>query len=259
MNRVIKAATWPVRKIASRLQRDRVISQLKSQGPAFVLDFTPEGTAELVVSPRFGDNRGYVAVGDRPYEYAFVVEKFVHMNIVGRTVLDVGSSGSVLPPILASLGNRIIAIDVREWPIQWPNLEVHTIDILAQRRLPPVDVITCISTAEHIGLGRYGDKLDPQGDLKALRELRESLKPKGLLILTVPYGRPAVVFPAHRVYDAGRFSRLTQGFTVLDQRFYAPLRRSDVLEPCEEEDTLAVDVRFWPAITCCLLQKEGEL
>ncbi|MFA4902755.1 MAG: DUF268 domain-containing protein [Desulfobaccales bacterium] len=61
--------------------------------------------------------------------------------------------------------------------------------------------ISSLHVVEHIGLGRYGDLLDPEGPRKALVELQRVLAPGGLLYLSVPIGRQRVCFNAHRVFD----------------------------------------------------------
>ena len=61
--------------------------------------------------------------------------------------------------------------------------------------------LSCMHTLEHIGLGRYGDPLDAQGDLRALAELQRVLAPGGSLLIVVPVGRPRVQYNAHRIYD----------------------------------------------------------
>ncbi len=62
--------------------------------------------------------------------------------------------------------------------------------------------LSCLHSLEHVGLGRYGDKLDSQGDLKAAAELSRVLKPGGLLLMVLPLdSRPRVVFNAHRLYS----------------------------------------------------------
>jgi hypothetical protein len=63
--------------------------------------------------------------------------------------------------------------------------------------------LSCLHVIEHIGLGRYGDAMDPEGDLKALGELQRVLGVGGSLLLAIPVGRPRVCFNAHRVYSAG--------------------------------------------------------
>ena len=56
-------------------------------------------------------------------------------------------------------------------------------------------------TIEHIGLGRYGDPLDVQGDRRALAELQRVVAPGGSLLVVVPIGEPRIQFNAHRIYD----------------------------------------------------------
>ena len=56
-------------------------------------------------------------------------------------------------------------------------------------------------TIEHIGLGRYGDVIDPQGDIKATRELARVLRLGGNLIFVTPVGKPRIQFNAHRIYS----------------------------------------------------------
>ena len=64
-----------------------------------------------------------------------------------------------------------------------------------------VPSLSCMHVVEHIGLGRYGDPLDPEGDLKAMTELSRVLAPGGSLLFVVPVGRPVIRFNAHRIYN----------------------------------------------------------
>jgi len=61
--------------------------------------------------------------------------------------------------------------------------------------------LSCMHVVEHIGLGRYGDPLDYDGDLKAINELQRVLKPGGNLLFVVPIGKPKIIFNAHRIYS----------------------------------------------------------
>ena len=63
-----------------------------------------------------------------------------------------------------------------------------------------LESISCLHVLEHIGLGRYGDPLDPGGSEKAASELEKSLRVGGLLFLSTPVGRERVCFNAHRVF-----------------------------------------------------------
>ena len=57
--------------------------------------------------------------------------------------------------------------------------------------------------AEHIGLGRYGDELDPDGTEKACRELSRILTVNGNLYFSLPVGKQKTYFNAHRVHSPG--------------------------------------------------------
>ena len=64
-----------------------------------------------------------------------------------------------------------------------------------------ISSISCMHVVEHVGLGRYGDPLDYNGDLKAIRELKRVLAPGGTLLFVVPIGQPKIMFNAHRIYS----------------------------------------------------------
>ena len=64
-----------------------------------------------------------------------------------------------------------------------------------------VKSISCMHVVEHIGLGRYGDPIDPEGDLKAFKELDRVLAKDGNLLFVVPVGKPRIMFNAHRIYS----------------------------------------------------------
>ncbi len=66
-----------------------------------------------------------------------------------------------------------------------------------------VQSLSCMHTVEHVGLGRYGDPVDYDGDLKAMRELARVLAPGGTLLFVTPVGKEAkICFNAHRIYTA---------------------------------------------------------
>ena len=80
--------------------------------------------------------------------------------------------------------------------------------------------VSCMHVVEHIGLGRYGDSLNPDGDLLAMAELRRVLAPEGTLLLVVPVGKSRITFNAHRIYSHAQiieyFSDLTlQEFALI--------------------------------------------
>jgi len=97
--------------------------------------------------------------------------------------------------------------DIRPAPIELGGLHAGVADL---NNLPfdkeSISSLSCMHVLEHVGLGRYGDPLDPDGDLKAISELVRVLAPGGDLLVVAPVGRPRVVFNAHRVYDHEAFA-----------------------------------------------------
>jgi len=64
-----------------------------------------------------------------------------------------------------------------------------------------VESLSCMHVVEHVGLGRYGDPIDYDGDLRAADELQRILAPTGQLLFVVPVGAVArIQFNAHRIY-----------------------------------------------------------
>lgn len=64
-----------------------------------------------------------------------------------------------------------------------------------------VDSLSCLHVAEHLGLGRYGDPLDPNGTQKGIKELIRILAKGGRLYFSIPLGLPRVCFNAHRIHS----------------------------------------------------------
>jgi SAM-dependent methyltransferase len=78
--------------------------------------------------------------------------------------------------------------------------------------------LSCLHVIEHIGLGRYGDPVDPDGFEKAARELVRVLQPGGILLLGTPIGRERLCFDAHRVFDPRTVVKLFQSLVLEEFR-----------------------------------------
>ncbi len=92
--------------------------------------------------------------------------------------------------------------DFRPAPLELENLTSRQADVtnleFADRS---IESLSCMHVIEHIGLGRYNDPLDAQGDLKALSEIERVTAPGGSLLVVVPVGKPRVQYNAHRIYS----------------------------------------------------------
>jgi len=119
-----------------------------------------------------------------------------HLDI-GSTALLVGCLAGVLPTT---------SLDFRPLPVRLKGLRTMSGSIT---QLPfadgSVESISSLCVIEHIGLGRYGDPLDPEGTQKAARELSRVLAPGGNLYVSAPCGRSYIAFNAHRSFDKEEF------------------------------------------------------
>ncbi len=55
-----------------------------------------------------------------------------------------------------------------------------------KHELPLYDAVVSFSSIEHAGLGRYGDGINPWGDLLTMAKLWCVLKPRGLMLVGFP-------------------------------------------------------------------------
>lgn len=77
-----------------------------------------------------------------------------------------------------------------------------------------ISSISCMHTVEHVGLGRYGDKIDPDGDLDAARELARVVSVGGSLLFVVPIGKPRIQWNAHRIYSHDMVMQMFSGLKL---------------------------------------------
>lgn len=78
-----------------------------------------------------------------------------------------------------------------------------------------VQSISSISVIEHVGLGRYGDPIDPEGMDKACAELARVLAPGGCLLIGVPVGKTRTCFNAHRIVPATKLIEMMKGLSLV--------------------------------------------
>jgi SAM-dependent methyltransferase len=154
-----------------------------------------------------------------------------HAGQAGSAHIDVGGQIQWLMGLAAS--TKVTTIDIRPFAQDLPTLTVQQGSL---EHLPfagkSLKSLSCLHVVEHVGLGRYGDPLDPEGCWKAMAELARVLAPGGRLFFAVPCGAPTVWFNAHRVFhpqhiidafgEAGLVLKSLAGVTD-DRHFHASL------------------------------------
>jgi len=134
---------------------------------------------------------------------------------VGSTVLLVGIMSYLAPTE---------SIDIRPLEVKLPGLSSRKGSIT---ELPfedkSVELLTSMCVIEHIGLGRYGDTLDPMGSVKAFSEISRVIKPGGRFIGSVPISRePFVSFNANRAFRKDDVLGFFPDFELKAEQFLYP-------------------------------------
>lgn len=141
----------------------------------------------------------------------FEAKPSVHVD-VGSTTLLVG---------ILSQFTKVISVDVRPLDVRLKGLESKRGNITAMP-FPDnsVESLSSLCVIEHIGLGRYGDPLDPEGSDKAAREFCRILKKGGNLYVSTQIGpKDEVLFNAHRVFELNGFLKRFRGLTLVESLF----------------------------------------
>jgi len=137
-------------------------------------------------------------------------------SLHAREHVDIGSRLDGFVAHLLTL-SAVTYIDVRPLPIIVDGLNFLQGSIL---RLPLEDdtckTLSCLHVIEHIGLGRYGDDVDPDGHTKAAKELIRVLKPGGTLLIGAPVGRERLCFDAHRIFDPETVLHMFEGLELVE-------------------------------------------
>jgi len=168
--------------------------------------------------PRFGDDTADTPV-DPTYFYqdSWAFGKIVQQR--PERHVDVGSDHKYVS--LLSKVVPVTMVDIRPLRIPLDTLDFQKGSIL---ELPfndeSVSSVSSLCVIEHIGLGRYGDDLDPFGTEKALSELKRVLKLGGDLYLSVPIDdENRTYFNAHRAFKEDYLLSLFSPFEVVEKRY----------------------------------------
>ncbi len=133
----------------------------------------------------------------------------------GGTVAVFGSGHPVYEGIVLAFGGHPLAVEYQVRFCPDSRLRYVTPDEFL-RSGEPVDAGISVSSFEHDGLGRYGDPIDPDGDLKTMRRIKARFRPGGTLFLSVPIGPDALVWNVNRIYGPIRLPRLLADWRVID-------------------------------------------
>jgi len=169
-------------------------------------------------------NRGlYPCLDDSTSETPFDTHYVYHLSWAARIlektkpILHVDISSLLYFSTIVSAFIPVFYLEFRPARLNLSNLSSGAANI---HYLPfkdeSIESLSCMHAVEHIGLGRYGDPVDPEGDIKAIHELKRVLSPKGDLLFVVPIGSPKIMFNAHRIYSYRQIRDYFQDFELMD-------------------------------------------
>jgi len=163
-----------------------------------------------------------------------------HMKLEGKRVLVVGSERPWLEAsALASGAAHVTTLEYSNLVSEDPRISTMRpaafAEAYAKGELEKFDAAMTYSSLEHSGLGRYGDALNPWGDILAVAKIWCVTKPGGILLNQVPRNtrQDILYFNAHRVYGPIREPYFTANWerikgTVHDAQLY---RRAELQSP----------------------------
>ena len=125
------------------------------------------------------------------------------------------------------------------------------------------DLLVSFSGIEHSGLGRYGDPINPNGDLEAMEQMHRALVPGGYLLLAIPTGDNGGVRGgnAHRIYGPDRMAQMLEHFEfigrVWDGQVFGGWEDVDSTPRLFSTGHEIIPLPFWQFQNVLILRKMG--
>jgi SAM-dependent methyltransferase len=151
------------------------------------------------------------------YQDAWAFEKIVQLHPPFH--VDVGSHHKFVALLSKVLPVTIVDIRPLSLPLNTLKFQKGSIVDLPFKdgELPSVSSLCVV---EHIGLGRYGDPLDPLGSEKAIAELKRVVVSGGRLFISVPVGEENIVsFNAGRIFSREYLYQIFKPFDLVEENY----------------------------------------
>eukprot|EP00933_Yihiella_yeosuensis_P026356 TRINITY_DN20442_c0_g1_i1.p1 TRINITY_DN20442_c0_g1~~TRINITY_DN20442_c0_g1_i1.p1 ORF type:complete len:423 (-),score=58.75 TRINITY_DN20442_c0_g1_i1:85-1353(-) len=157
------------------------------------------------------------------YEGSFRIHTLLkrHKKLLnGRQCLVLGSERPWLEALLLGHGvARVTVVEYRKLITNHPNVSAMTPPELwsTPELMGSFDCVASFSSIEHSGLGRYGDVLNPWGDLQTMAKLWCVTRPASVFLIGVPVEQEdSLVWNAHRIYGPRRLAQLFANIAVVE-------------------------------------------
>jgi len=156
------------------------------------------------------------------YQAQWAFRKVIASGV--RRHVDIGSQidfGAYLSAFTA-----VAFVDIRSLELNienWQGLKGSILDL----PFPDCSIasISSLHVIEHIGLGRYGDPIDPGGSAKAAMEIQRVLGDGGRAYVSMPIGAPRVQFNGQRVFSVNQVLDMFSGLRLRELAAVDPFGR----------------------------------
>lgn len=131
---------------------------------------------------------------------------------------DIGSRVDGFVAHLLSFMDHVNLIDIRPLDREVDGLNFIHADATDLNGIMDnsIESLSALCSLEHFGLGRYGDKIDPDACYKCFDAIGRKMKKNGNVYLSVPIGREHIEFNAHRVFYASTIADSFPQFNLIE-------------------------------------------
>ncbi|XP_023336830.1 uncharacterized protein LOC111707880 [Eurytemora carolleeae] len=204
-----KAMQWEM--IPEHIQQEFTHNGKVLVKPWFIEETHQGGTQKVGVYTK-ADVQKYVDafLGGKPLDNygsgsALVNQSLSQIDVKDKTVLVIGTQNPWVEAIVLTKNpGLVMTLEYGMFKSEYPKLQFVTPAVFREKykkgELPLFDIIISYSSLEHSGLGRYGDAINPWGDILTVARVSCVSKPDAKLIIGVPTaGLDRIEFNAHRL------------------------------------------------------------
>jgi len=189
----------------------------RQYGQTFAAEWTSALIEDLVVRARRRILEGNYGLS----ETNCLADGVKHVDVNGKHVLVIGSQTPWVEAVcLANGARKVTTLEYASTTSTDPRISTMTPEdmrkLALRKELPIFDAVVTFSSLEHSGLGRYGDALNPWGDIISLAKAHCITKTNGSLVLAVMtadslggiHGRERIRWNADRIYGEVMYPHL---------------------------------------------------
>jgi hypothetical protein len=151
--------------------------------------------------------------GGASFYYCKLLDKY---DVKNKKVAIIGSENPWIEAIVYNYGCRnITTVEYNKPLITHENFKIISFDEFKNLNMK-YDIIISYSSIEHSGLGRYGDEINPYGDIDTMNAIYKHLNDDGLIGIGIPIGKDTLVWNANRIYGSYRLPLLLEKFNIIE-------------------------------------------